>query len=110
MAHRTVAPILGQAMPVHPGPSTPAYREESSFSVRIELSAEFGPEYEGEDDAYTWLERWRTHVKPRLLKAVFAELRAEPGFTALPVSRGKHPDDEVEIAVRFSGQKKDGRG
>jgi len=40
-------------------------------------------------------------VGPRLVKAIFAHLRAEPGFTAVPASRGKNPEDELEIAVRF---------
>jgi hypothetical protein len=77
------------------------HREEGRFVVRIELSAEFGPEYEGDDDGNAWLEAWRARVQPRLVRAVFAELRAEPGFSALPVSRGKSPDEELEIAVTF---------
>jgi hypothetical protein len=77
------------------------HREDGSFTVRIELSAEFGEAYEGDDDGNAWLERWRARVQPRIVRAVFEQLRAEPGFTAVPVSRGKHPDEEVEIAVRF---------
>lgn len=77
------------------------HREEGRFVVRIELSAEFGADYEGDDDGNAWLEAWRARVQPRLAKAVFAELRAEPGFSAVPASRGKSPDDELEIAVRF---------
>jgi hypothetical protein len=77
------------------------HREEGRFVVRIELSAEFDESYEGDDDGNAWLERWRARVQPRLARAVFEQLRAEPGFVAIPVSRGKHPDDELEIAVRF---------
>jgi hypothetical protein len=79
----------------------PVHHEEARFVLRIELSAAFGEDYEGDDDGHAWLERWRARVQPRVLKAVFAELRREPGFSAVPVSRGKSPDDEVEIAVRF---------
>ena len=79
----------------------PVHREEGRFVVRIELSAEFGEEYEGNDDGNAWLEAWRARVQPRLARAVFEQLRAEPGFTAIPASRGKSPDDELEIAVRF---------
>jgi hypothetical protein len=79
----------------------PVHREEASFTVRIELSAEFGDDYEGEEDGNAWLERWRARVGPRLVKAIFEQLRAEPGFTAVPSSRGKNPEDELEIAVRF---------
>jgi hypothetical protein len=79
----------------------PVHREDGSFTVRIELSAEFGEAYEGDDDGNAWLERWRARVQPRIVRAVFEQLRAEPGFTAVPVSRGKNPEEELEIAVRF---------
>ena len=77
------------------------HREEGRFVIRIELAAEFGGDYAGDDDGYAWLERWRAAVKPRLVRAVFDQLRTEPAFDAIPASRGKHPDDEIEIAVRF---------
>ncbi len=79
----------------------PVHREEGSFSVRIELSAEFGEDYEGDDDGYAWLERWRSRVQPLVARAVFEQLRSEPAFSAIPVSRGKNPDEELEIALRF---------
>jgi hypothetical protein len=77
------------------------HREEGRFVVRIELSAEFDESYEGDDDGYAWLESWRARVQPRLLRAVFEQLRAEPGYDAIPVSRGKNPEEEIEIAVRL---------
>jgi hypothetical protein len=80
------------------------HHEEGHFVVRIELSAEFGEDYEGDDDGNAWLEAWRTRVAPRVVRAVFAELRAEPGFSAVPASRGKSPEEEVEITVRFQPQ------
>jgi hypothetical protein len=79
------------------------HSEEARFVISIDLSAEFGEEYEGDDDGYVWLERWRTHVMPRLAAAVMRELRADPGFSAVPVTRGKHPEDEMEVAVRLVG-------
>jgi hypothetical protein len=77
------------------------HHEEGGFVVRIELSADFDEDYDGDDDGYAWLEAWHARVRPRLLRAVFEELRAEPGFLAIAVSRGKNPDEELEIAVRF---------
>jgi hypothetical protein len=77
------------------------HREDGRFVVRIELTAEFDEDYEGDDDGYAWLEAWRARVQPRIARAVFAELRAEPGFTAVPASRGRNPDEELEIAVVF---------
>jgi hypothetical protein len=40
------------------------------------------------------------------LRAVFEQLRAEDGFDAIAVSRGKSPDDELEIAVSFDPDKR----
>ncbi len=77
------------------------HREEGRFVVRIELSATFDEAYEGDADGYAWLEAWRARVQPRLTRAVFEQLRAEPGFEAIAVSRGKAPDEELEIDVRF---------
>ncbi len=77
------------------------HREEGSFTVRIELSAEFGEAYEGDDDGNAWLQRWRARVQPRLARAVFDLLRAEPGFSAVASPRGRNPEEELEISVRF---------
>jgi hypothetical protein len=83
------------------GPDMPVHREDGSFSVHVELSAEFGDDYEGDDDGYAWLEAWKARVQPRIARAVFDELRADPRFSAVPASRGKNPEDEIEIAVTF---------
>jgi hypothetical protein len=77
------------------------HREEGHFVVRIGLSAEFGDDYEGDDDGYAWLEKWRAQVRPRLARAVFEQLRADPAFDAVPISRGRDPEEEIEITVRF---------
>ncbi|HEY8092095.1 MAG TPA: hypothetical protein VIF09_29745 [Polyangiaceae bacterium] len=85
------------------------HREEGRFVVRIELSAEFPEDYEGDDDGNAWLQAWRERVQPRLARAVFEQLRSEPGFSAVPVSRGRHPDEELEVAVRFEPPRPGGR-
>jgi hypothetical protein len=77
------------------------HREEGRYVVRVELSAEFDEDYEGDDDGYAWLDAWRARVQPRLVRAIFEQLRAEPGFSVIPVSRGKSPEDELEIEVRL---------
>lgn len=78
-----------------------SYREESSFVVRVSLGASFGDDYEGDDDGYAWLERWRSQVKPRLLRAVADALRSDASFEVTPVARGKSPDDELELRVEL---------
>ena len=77
------------------------HREEGRFVVRIELSAEFSADYEGDDDGYAWLADWRARVQPRIARAVMAELRTDRRFAAVPASRGKSPDEELEVDVRF---------
>jgi hypothetical protein len=80
----------------------PVHREEGRFVVRIELSADFDEAYEGDDDGYAWLARWRARVQGRVVRAIFDELRREPAFEAVPSSRGKDPEQELEIRVRFT--------
>jgi hypothetical protein len=80
----------------------PAYREEGRFVISVDLAAEFGDDYEGDADGFAWLEAWKAKVRPRLLTAVMNALRADPAFVAVPVSRGKNPDDELEVDVRFA--------
>jgi hypothetical protein len=79
----------------------PVHREEGALTIRIELSAEFGEEYEGDDDGNAWIEAFRKDVQPRVVRAVFEALRADKRFDAIPVSRGRSPDDNVDIEVRF---------
>lgn len=81
-----------------------AHREEGEFTIRIDLGAEFAEDYEGDDDGNAWLERWQSQVRPRLVRAVFEALRSDPAFTAIPVTRGRSPDENLDIEVRFVGR------
>jgi hypothetical protein len=77
------------------------YREDGALTIRIELGAEFDESYEGDDDGYAWLETFRKDVQPKVVRAVFEALRSHPAFDAIPVSRGRSPDENVEVEVRF---------
>jgi hypothetical protein len=82
----------------------PVHREEGRLTIRVELSAEFDESYEGDDDGYVWLTRFREQVQPRLAKAVFDVLRAGHAglpLRAIPVTRGASPDENIEIDVRL---------
>jgi hypothetical protein len=94
-------PRRGAIAAVYDGLSMAVHRERGGYVVRIELSADFDEDYEGDADGYAWLEAWRARVQPRLVRAVFEQLRAEAGFVVVPASRGKSPDEELEIAVHF---------
>jgi hypothetical protein len=78
------------------------HREQGSFVVRIELSAEFAEDYEGQEDGNAWLQAWHENVRPRVARAVLEQLRSEPAYSAFVVSRGRHPDAELELDVRFA--------
>jgi hypothetical protein len=77
------------------------HREEGALTIRIELSAEFDEDYEGDDDGNAWLERFRRDVQPNVLRALFDALRADRKFDVIPVSRGRSPDENVDVEVRF---------
>lgn len=79
----------------------PVHREEGHFTIRIELSAHFDEDYEGDDDGNAWLRRWQEEVRPRLARAVVDVLREGGRFDAIPVSRGAAPDENFELAVRL---------
>jgi hypothetical protein len=77
------------------------HREEGALTIRIELSAEFDEDYEGDDDGNAWLERFRRDVQPNVVRALFEALRASRKFDVIPVSRGRSPDENVDVEVRF---------
>jgi hypothetical protein len=75
------------------------YRETKTFVIRIELEAEFADDYAGDDDGGEWLRRWMSETRPEVVAAVMRALAADRRFRITPQSRGKHPEDEVEIGV-----------
>lgn len=77
------------------------HREEGTLTIRIELSAEFGEDYEGDDDGLAWLERFRRDVQPNVVRAVFEALRENRKLDVIPVSRGHAPDENVDVEVRY---------
>jgi hypothetical protein len=80
------------------------HREERSFTIDISLVAEFDDAYEGDDDGYTWFERFESGLKPRLTAAVTEALRADPRFTLLAAPRGKDPERALELELRFKAR------
>jgi hypothetical protein len=77
------------------------HREEGSLTIRVELSAEFDESYEGEDDGYVWLERFRAEVQPGVVRSVFEALRKNGAFDVIPVSRGRSPEEHIDVEVRL---------
>ena len=75
------------------------HRETASFTVRIELEASFDESYEGDEDGGEWLGRWMAGTRPEVVAAVVRALAADRRFTVTPRSRGRSPEDEIEVLV-----------
>ena len=74
---------------------------EKTFLLRFTLEAQI-PEalFEEEDfEEDAWLDEWEVDIKPGLIRAVFAQLRATPTWSARVRNRGVSPLDEIEIVV-----------
>jgi hypothetical protein len=83
---------------------------EKVFVLRFTVRAEI-PEVLLEDDDFdedAWLDEWEVGIKPAVIRAVFTQIRAVPGWEAHVRNRGMSPLDEVEIVVtRRSGESED---
>jgi hypothetical protein len=75
------------------------YREERTYRVEIVLSAEFGEDYEGDEDGYAWHARFDRVVRPRVVRAVLEALASDPGWRVVPASRGANASDALEVRV-----------
>jgi hypothetical protein len=77
------------------------HREEAKLTIELHLQAEFAESYEGDADGYAWLRDFRAKVQPQLLQAVAAILRDARNLEARPFSRGRNPEEHVEIQVNY---------
>jgi hypothetical protein len=77
------------------------HREEAKLTIELHLQAEFAESYEGDADGYAWLRDFRATVQPQLLQAVAAILRNARHVQARPFSRGRNPEEHVEIQVNY---------
>jgi hypothetical protein len=67
------------------------------FSVQAEIPDALWERDDFEEDA--WLDEWEVALKPAIIRAVFTQLRAVPGWSARVRNRGVSPLDEIEIVV-----------
>ena len=80
------------------------HREERSYSIDVNLVAEFDDSYEGDEDGFAWFERFESGLKSRLTAAVTEALKSDPRFTLLVAPRGKDPDRTLELELRFTAR------
>lgn len=77
------------------------HREEHTWNIRIEASAEFDEDYQGELDGYGWRDQLLREVQGRLATAVLRELAAVPGWRVRSGNRGLAATDEVLIHLEL---------
>jgi hypothetical protein len=80
------------------------HREERNFCIDLHLVAEFDDSYEGDEDGFAWFERFESQLKPRLVAAAMEALKSDPRFQVLAAPRGKDPDRNIELELRFKAR------
>ncbi len=78
-----------------------AYREEAVWNIRVEASAEFGDDYDGELDGYAWREAQFRELQNRAVSAVLRALAGTPGWRVRTGNRGLAATDEVLVHVEL---------
>lgn len=78
-----------------------AYREEAIWNIRVEASAEFGDDYDGELDGYAWREAQFRELQNRAVTAVLRALSGTPGWRVHTGNRGLAATDEVLVHVEL---------
>jgi hypothetical protein len=77
--------------------SAPSHREEATWTIRIEASAEFDDSYEGDLDGYAWREAQFRELQNRAVTAVLRALAGTPGWRVRTGNRGMAATDEVLV-------------
>jgi hypothetical protein len=73
------------------------YVEERTFTIRLELRAEFPDDYQGEDDGYEWSKEIAPLAAEVVQAAATAARRA--GWSVRPGNRGRPSDEEITLIV-----------
>jgi hypothetical protein len=75
------------------------HREEATWTIRIEATAEFDEAYDGELDGYAWRATQFRELQNRAAAAVLRAVASTPGFRARTGNRGLPATDELLIHV-----------
>jgi hypothetical protein len=75
------------------------YREERELVIRLHLSAEFGEDYEGDDDGYEWYRAFDARERPAIVNALLRALTASGDYRITPINRGLDAHEELELSV-----------
>jgi hypothetical protein len=77
------------------------HREEATWTIRVEASAEFPETYDGELDGLAWRESQFRELQNRALSAVLRALGGTPGWRVRTGNRGLAATDEVLVHVEL---------
>jgi hypothetical protein len=77
------------------------HREEATWTIRIEASAEFDEQYDGDLDGFAWREKQFRELQNRAVAAVLRALSSTPGWRVRTGNRGLPATDEVLVHVEL---------
>jgi hypothetical protein len=77
------------------------HREQKTFTITLNLSAEFPDDYSGDEDGFAWHQRFLSSARPALVASLFEALRAQPRFHAVAAPRGRDPESALDLDVSF---------
>jgi len=75
------------------------HREEATWTIRIEATAEFDEAYDGDLDGFAWREQQFRELQQRATQAVLRALASTPGWHVRTGNRGLSSQDEVLVHV-----------
>jgi hypothetical protein len=74
------------------------YVEEREFTLRFELRAAFGEDYQGDADGYEWAKEF-PDMAAEIVAAAAAIVSKHPGWTVRGGNRGRSSEDEVTLVL-----------
>ena len=93
-------PVLRSKPPMsEPTTDAPRHREEATWVLRLEASAEFDASYDGDLDGFAWRDDQFADLRARVLAAALRELKSTPGWTIRIGNQGRDATDEVVALV-----------
>ena len=81
------------------------HREEATWTIRIEASAEFEESYDGELDGYAWRDQQFRDLQQQATTAVLRALAGLRGWHVRTGNRGLAATDELLIHVQLEPEK-----
>lgn len=78
------------------------HREEATWTIRVEATAEFDESYDGDHDGYAWRDQQFRELQERATSAVLRALAGLGGWRVRTGNRGLPSTDEVLIHVELA--------